>query len=77
MFGKISIVIVGKYKVMVSKKIPFTDELTSYPLESPSSNSLLPIIMEQLHFVTNKFDCFTRMWVKKAGEVDKLFSNIQ
>jgi len=76
-FGKISAVTVVKSEVVVSKKGPFVDESTSSQLESPSTNSLLPLIIEHIQFLTNKFDSFIGRWDKKAREVDKLLSNIQ
>jgi hypothetical protein len=57
-FGKISAVTVVKSEVVVSKKGPFVDESTLSQLESPSTNSILPLIIEHIQFLTNKFDSF-------------------
>jgi len=48
MFGKISPVTVVKYEVVVSKKTLFADESTLSQPESPSTNLLFSLIMEQL-----------------------------
>jgi uncharacterized protein YukE len=33
--------------------------------------------MDQLQFLTNKFDSFIRRWDQKAKKINKLLSNIQ
>lgn len=77
MFGKISPATIMKSEVVVSKKTLFTDKSTLSQLKSPSTSPLLPLTMEQLQFLTNKFDNFTKMSNQKAKEVDSLLSNIQ
>jgi len=70
-FGRIYVLIIVKFEVLVRKKIHFDNESISSKPESPSTNLLLQ------QFLTNKFDSFTLRWDQKDGEVDKLLYDIQ
>jgi hypothetical protein len=60
MFGKIYVITIVKFEFVVSKKRPFADESTLSQPKLPSTSLLLPLIMDQLQFLTNKFDSFIR-----------------
>jgi hypothetical protein len=57
-FRKISVTIV-KFKVVVSKKRSHLEESNSSQPKTPQTNPILPLIIEKLQVLSNKFDSFT------------------
>jgi hypothetical protein len=58
-YRKISAVIIVKSKVVINKKRLHPKEFTSFQPKTPQTNFLVPLIIEQLQVLSNKFDSFT------------------
>jgi hypothetical protein len=59
-FRKILDITIVKFKVVVSKKRSHLEESNSSQPKTSQTNPLLPLIIEQLQVLSNKFDSFTR-----------------